>query len=128
MIIGGWKDYYGLENNCKLTDLWSWDTNKILFKTLFTPVILYGCEAWGCSISHESWRNIDKIHKNFITYNFKIKENTPYPIFLLETSLSPIESTNMTRYLMYKNNLKNMENKRLPKIASNSSHNHHRLK
>jgi hypothetical protein len=29
---------------------------------------------------------------------------------------------------MYKNKLNNMEDKRLPKIASKSSHNHHRLK
>jgi hypothetical protein len=42
----------------------------------------------------------------------------PYPILLLERSLSPIESMTMTRYLMYKNKLKNMEDKRLPKISS----------
>jgi hypothetical protein len=54
MIIGGWKAYYGLENNCKSVDLWSWDKKKILFETLVTLVILYGCEVWGCSISHES--------------------------------------------------------------------------
>jgi hypothetical protein len=34
----------------------------------------------------------------------------------------------MTRYLMYKNKLNNMEDKRLLKIASKSSHDHHRLK
>jgi hypothetical protein len=34
----------------------------------------------------------------------------------------------MTRYLMYKNKLNNMEDKGLPKIASKSIHNHHRLK
>jgi hypothetical protein len=45
----------------------------------------------------------------FITYNLKIKGNTPYPILLIETSLSPIESMAMTRYLMYKNKLNNME-------------------
>jgi hypothetical protein len=38
--IGEWKTYYGLENNCKLIDLWSWDKKKILFETLFTPIIL----------------------------------------------------------------------------------------
>jgi hypothetical protein len=52
----------------------------------------------------------------------------PYPILLLETILSPIESMAMTRYLVYKNKLNNMEDKRLPKIASKSSHNHHLLK
>ena len=34
----------------------------------------------------------------------------------------------VTRYLMYKNKLNNMKDKRIPKIASKSSHNHHRLK
>jgi hypothetical protein len=67
------KDYYGLEKICKLADLWSWDKKKLLFETLVTPVILYGCEVYGYSISRESRRNIEKIQKNFITYNFKIK-------------------------------------------------------
>ena len=52
----------------------------------------------------------------------------PYPILFLEKNLSPIESTTMTRYLMYKNKLNNMEDNRLRKIASKSSCNHHRLK
>jgi hypothetical protein len=93
-IIVGWKAYYGIENNCKSADLWSWDKKKLLFETLVTHVIHYGCEFWGCSISRESWRKIEQIQK----------------------------------YLMYKNKLNNMEDKRLPKIASKSSHNHHRLK
>jgi hypothetical protein len=49
-------------------------------------------------------------------------------ILLLETSLSLTESRVMTRYLMYKNKLNNIEDKRLPKIASKSNHNHHQLK
>jgi hypothetical protein len=107
-IIEGWKAYYGLENNCNSHDLSSWDKNKLLFETLVTHVILYGCEVWGCSISHELWRKIEKIQNNFITYNLKIKGNMPYPILLLETSLSPIEIMAMTRYLMYNNKLSNM--------------------
>jgi hypothetical protein len=27
-INGGWKAYYGLENNCKSIDLWLWDKKK----------------------------------------------------------------------------------------------------
>jgi hypothetical protein len=34
MFNGGWKDYYGLENNCKSVDLWLWDKKKGLFNTL----------------------------------------------------------------------------------------------
>ena len=50
-INGGWKVYYGLENSCKSTDPRVWDMKKHLFETLITPVILYGCEVWGCGIS-----------------------------------------------------------------------------
>jgi hypothetical protein len=42
--------------------------------------------------------------------------------------IPPIESIAMIRYLMYKKNVKSMDNKRLPKIASDSSQNHQRLK
>ena len=40
MIIGGWKAYYGIENNCKSVYLWSWDKKKLIFETLVTPAIL----------------------------------------------------------------------------------------
>jgi hypothetical protein len=89
-----------------------------------TLVILYGCEVWGCSISTECWRKIEQIQNNFITYNLKTKGNTPYPILIIESSLSPIESIMMIRYLMQKNKINNMHDKRLPKITSNSSQNH----
>jgi hypothetical protein len=58
-INGGWKYYYGLENNCKSADLWLWDLKKLLFHTLFTSVILYGSEFLGCNISRESSRKIE---------------------------------------------------------------------
>ena len=63
MINGGWKDYFGLENNCKATKLVMWDRKKLLLEALVTPIIFYGCEVWGCIISRESWRNIEKIQK-----------------------------------------------------------------
>ena len=88
MINGGWKAYFGLENSCKATNLVMWDKNKLLFETLVTHIILYGCELWGCNISRESWKKIEQIHKSFITYNLKIKINTPYPILLIEVGLS----------------------------------------
>jgi hypothetical protein len=120
-INGGKKAYYGLENDCKLAYFWLWDKKKLLFATLVTLVILYGCEFWGCSISREIWRNIEHIQNNFITYNLKIKGNTPYPNLLIEVSISHIESIAMIRYLMYQKKINNMDNKKLPKIASGSS-------
>lgn len=48
------------------------------------------------------------IQKKFITYNLKIKGNTPYPILLIKVGLSPIESMAMFNYLIYKKNLYNM--------------------
>ena len=127
-INGGWKAYFGLKNNCKATELVMWDKKKFLFETLVTPVILNGCEVWGCNISRESWRKIEQIQKRFITYNLKIKSNTPYPILLIEVGLSPIESLAMTRILLYKHKINNIGDHRLPKLALNSIENHLRLK
>ena len=64
MINGGWKTYFGLENNYKSSNLVIWD-KKFLFGTLVIHVILYVCEVWGCNISREYWRNIEQIHKRF---------------------------------------------------------------
>jgi hypothetical protein len=114
-IVNEWTFGYGIRK-------------KLLFEILVTLVILYECEVWGCNNSRDSWRKIEQIQNIFITYNLKIKNNTPYPILLIEASFSPIESTTMTMYLMYKNKLNNMKDKRLPKITSNSSENHLRLK
>jgi len=105
-----------------------WDTKKLLFETFVTPVILYGCEVWGCNISRESWKMIEHIHKRFITYKLKIKINTPYPILLIEVGLSPIESLAMTRLLLYKQKINNMGDHRLPKLAFNSIQKHLRIK
>ena len=93
-----------------------WDKKKFFFESL---VILYGCEVWGSNISIDSWRKIEQIQKQFITYNLKIKNKTPYPILLIEVVFSPIKSMVMTRYLMYKHKINTMGNKRLPKIALN---------
>ena len=108
--------------------LWYWDKKNLLFETLVTPVILYGCEVWGCSICRESWRKIEQVHKRFITYNLKIKSNTPYHILLIEVGISPIESLAMTRLMLYKHKINNMGDYKVPKPALNSSKNHLRLK
>ena len=71
---------------------------------------------------------IEQTHKRFITYNLKIKRNTPYPILLIEVDLSPIESLAMTRLRLYKHKLNSIGDHSLPKIALNSSQNHLRLK
>jgi hypothetical protein len=113
----GAKLIVDLKTRCKSISLWKWDDKKLLFETLINLVILYGCEVWGCNISRESSRSTDQIQKYFITYNLKIKGNTPYHILLIEVSISPIESTFMTRYLMYKNKINNVEDNMLPKSA-----------
>ena len=82
-----------------------WDKNKFPFETFVTPV---RCDVWGCSISRESWGNIDQIQKLFMTHNLKIKSNTPYPILILEVGLFPIKNLAMTRLLFYKHKINNM--------------------
>ena len=53
-INGGWKVYYGLENNCKSLGIWLWDKKNCFMKSLLTHLILYGCEVWGATTSLEN--------------------------------------------------------------------------
>ena len=92
---------------------------KASFNTLLSPSV-------GLQYIKESQRKIEYIQKQFITHNLKINANTLYPS-LTEASIHPIESMNMIRYLIYKKKLYNMDDKNFPKIASNSSQNHHLL-
>ena len=108
-IYGGWKAYFGLENNCKSAKLVAWDKNNFLFETLVTTIIFYSFDVWGCNTSRESWRKIEQIQKHFIMYNLKIKSNAPYHILLIDVSLPLIKNIAMTRYLIYKNMIDNME-------------------
>ena len=41
----------GLKKYFKLSDLLVWSKKRFLFETLITPIILYGCEVLGYSIS-----------------------------------------------------------------------------
>ena len=66
--------------------------------------------------------------ERFITYNLKIKSNTPYPILFIEVGLFLIERLAMTRVLLYKHKINNMGDHGHPKLALNSSQNHLRLK
>ena len=51
-INGGWKAYFGIENNCKAYKLVMWNTKKLMFETLVSHFILYGCE-FGVATSLE---------------------------------------------------------------------------
>ena len=72
--------------------------------------------------------SLGQIQKRFITYNLKIKSNTPYPILLIEVGLSPIESLAMNRLVLYKHKINNMGDHIIPKLDFNSIQNHLRLK
>ena len=61
MINGDWKYCYGLENSCNLLYIYLRGSNKFLFETLFTHLILYGYKVWGCGIFRESSRKIEKM-------------------------------------------------------------------
>jgi hypothetical protein len=91
MIIKSQKTTYD-NFLCEKNSLAIWDKKKIIFYTLVTHVIFYGCEVSGSNISKESWRKIEQIQNNFITYNPKIKGNIHDHILLIEAIIS-INST-----------------------------------
>jgi len=53
MIIGGWKTYYELENNCKSTNIFIWSKKRFLFETLIT-LLSYRNVKFGVVVYPES--------------------------------------------------------------------------
>ena len=90
-----------------------------------SPLLFYMAKVWVFHISRESQWTIELIHKQFISYNLRIRGNIPYLILLIEASLSPIKSMTMFRYLKYKKKLYNMDSNRFPKFSSNFGQNPH---
>ena len=113
-IQGGWKASYLLQNRCRTLELWDWKTKKILFGLLVIPVILYGSEVWGSSVSNHKWRQIERIQKHFITTNLKIKSIVPYKIILAEAGMFPVEASTIVRLLSYLKKVSKMDAHRWP--------------
>lgn len=83
---------------------------------------------FGVAASLENFGERLSKSKSVLTHITSKLKATPYPILLIEVGLSPMESLAMTRLLLYKHKLNNVEDHRLPKLALNSSQNHLRLK
>ena len=111
------RAYYAFENMCRQADIQSWNLKKYLFDTLVTPVILYGVEVWGGSLSKDRWNDIEKIQKLFLTNFLAVRRTTPYPILLLETGSMPLEALGMEQLLRYIKKINRMPEDRLPSIA-----------
>lgn len=120
-IVAGWKSYYAFENTCRRAQIGSWRLKKYLFDTLVTPVLLYGVEVWGGSLSKASWNEVEKIQKRFLTSFLAVKVTTPYSILLIETGSLPIELLGMERTLQYLSKVTKLPKERLPYLAWEAS-------
>ncbi|KAH9319051.1 hypothetical protein KI387_020820, partial [Taxus chinensis] len=120
-IHGGWKASFLLQNRCRKVELWDWKTKKTLFGLLVTPVVLYGCEVWGSSMSNHGWRQIERIQKHLITSSLKVKSTVPYEILLAEAGSFSLEASAISRMISYLKKVENMDNFRWPKIVMNDT-------
>ncbi|KAH9307116.1 hypothetical protein KI387_043788 [Taxus chinensis] len=120
-IQGGWKASFLLQNRCRKAELWDWKTKKTLFGLLVTPVVLYGCEVWGSSMSNHGWRQIERIQKHLITSSLKVKSTVPYEILLAEAGSFSLEASAIARMISYLKKVENMDNLRWPKMVVNDT-------
>ena len=65
-VGNGYKAFYAFINKCKATGLHTWKLRKHLFGALVRPVILYGAQVWGASVSKTGWQQIEGIQKLFL--------------------------------------------------------------
>ena len=117
----GKRAYYAFENMCRQAGIQSWNLKKYLFDTLVTPVILYGVEVWGGSLSKDRWNDIKKIQKLFLTNFLAIQRTTPYPTLLLEIGGMPLAVLGMEQLLRCIKKINKMTEDRLPAIAWKTS-------
>ena len=106
---------------CNEGNIKSWSLKKYLFDALVLPVILYGVEIWGGSISPSTWEEFEGIQKRFLTNFLKVKSQTPYHLLLLETGTLPIEIMGIERVVAYMLKVKHSPTHRLPHIAWEAS-------
>ena len=83
-----------------------WPLKKYLFDTLVTPVLLYGVEIWGGSISMSTWKEFESVQKGFLSPFFQVKTQTPYMLLLLESGSLPLEIMGIERVVAYMLKLK----------------------
>lgn len=100
-VINGTKSFYALKDKCEKEDIWAWDIRRKLFRSVVQPVLLYGCAVWGPALSDKLWDKIEKVQKQFLLNEFKVKQNTSYHILLLEANLLPIEAEALCQFISY---------------------------
>ena len=120
-LEAGKRAYYAFENMCNHGNIKSWTLKKYLFDALVIPVILYGVEVWGGSISNSTWKDFEGVQKRFLTTFLKVKSQTPYRLLLLETGTLPIEIMGIERVTAYMLKVKTSPQNRLPHIAWEAS-------
>jgi len=125
LLEAGKRAYYELENMCNAGDVKCWILKKYLFDTLVTPVLLYGVEVWGGSISKSTWKEFENVQKRFLTNFLQVKTQTPYVLLLLESGCLPIEVPievmDIERVVEYMIKMRQRPSHRLPTIAWEAS-------
>ncbi|MCO5587893.1 hypothetical protein L7F22_041845 [Adiantum nelumboides] len=117
----GKRAYYAFENMCNAGNIKCWVLKKYLFDALVTPVLLYGIEVWGGSISKSTWKEFENVQKRFLTNFLQVKTQTPYMLLLLESGSLPIEVMGMERVVEYMIKMRLNPSHRLPTIAWEAS-------
>ena len=120
-LEAGKRAYYAFENMCNVGEIKCWALKKYLFDTLVTPVLLYGVEVWGGSISKSTWKDFENVQKRFLTNFLQVKTQTPYMLLLLESGSLPIEVMGMERVVEYMLKMQQNPSHRLPRIAWEAS-------
>jgi hypothetical protein len=63
------------------------------------------------------WRDIEKIQKQLITINLKVKSLVQYEIILVEIGTFPLEMTMIIKLISYLKKVENMDNQCWPKLS-----------
>ncbi|KAI5703877.1 hypothetical protein M8J76_001061 [Diaphorina citri] len=95
------------------TKTYNWEANKIVYNSVIKSILLYGAEVWGLRYLEE----LEKPQVKYLKSLLYLPRNTPNYIVRKETGMSKMGQEIIKRAINWLINIKEMEEKRLPKIC-----------
>ncbi|KAI5743687.1 hypothetical protein M8J77_021086 [Diaphorina citri] len=95
------------------TKTYNWEANKIVYNSVIKSILLYGAEVWGVRYLEE----LEKPQVKYLKSLLYLPRNTPNYIVRKETGMSKMGQEIIKRAINWLINIKEMEEKRLPKIC-----------
>lgn len=111
----------GLERMCSQVQFQEPRTKLWLFDALVASTMLYGVQVWGPTVTHGSWKSMERTLVSMISRMIRAKASIPHAVIQAEVAAPSIEIEALTRSVSFMHNVWDMHRGRYTKLALESS-------